>query len=120
MPGSGHLASGQTVYVKLRDAETIEDIVYRDAAGNMLYGLKMANGTNSQRNPPFPGTRAKSAALVRQKFLKADEYRQKLRLAAEDSEKRPDRDLEMESLVEVLGNRSQFNAFGRSQGANRL
>jgi len=102
MPGSGHLASGQTVYVKLRDAETIEDIVYRDAAGNMLYGLKMANGTNSQRNPPFPGTRAKSAALVRQKFLKADEYRQKLRLAAEDSEKRPDRDLEMESLVEVL------------------
>jgi len=102
MPGSGHLAGGQTVYVKLRQADTIDDIVYRDAAGNMLSGLKMANGTNSQRNPPFPGTRSKSAALVRQKFIKAGEYRDKLRIAADDPEKRPDRDLEMESLVEVL------------------
>lgn len=105
MPGSGHLASGQTVYVKLHRAATIDDLVYRDAAGRVLGGLKMANGTNSQRDPPFPGTRGKSAALVRQKFIKALAYRDKLAKAAGDPEKLPDRDLELETLVEVLEKR---------------
>lgn len=105
MPGSGHLASGQTVYVKLHRAATIDDLVYRDAAGRVLGGLKMANGTNSQKDPPFPGTRGKSAALVRQKFIKALAYRDKLAKAAGDPEKLPDRDLELETLVEVLEKR---------------
>ena len=34
MPGSGHLLSGQTIYVKLRGGKTIEDVLLRDAAGN--------------------------------------------------------------------------------------
>ena len=105
MPGSGHLASGQTVYVKLRKATTIDEIVYRDAAGRPHGGLKMANGTNSQRDPPFPGTRGKSAALVRQKFIKALAYRDKLAKAGDDSAKLPDRDLELEALVDVLEKR---------------
>mgnify|MGYP003326012739 CR=1 FL=1 len=105
MPGSGHLASGQTVYVKLRPANTIDDILYRDAAGGILGGLKMANGTNSQQEPPFPGTRGKSAALVRQKFVKAIGYRDKIRQAAGDREKLPDRDLELEAIVDVLEGR---------------
>ena len=105
MPGSGHLASGQTVYVKLRRAGTIDDLLYRDAAGRPLGGLKMANGTNSQKDPPFPGTRGKSAALVRQKFVKALAYRDKLAKAAGDPEKIPDRDLELEALVDVLEKR---------------
>lgn len=105
MPGSGHLSSGQTVYVKLRRAGTIDDLLYRDAAGRPLGGLKMANGTNSQRDPPFPGTRGKSAALVRQKFLKAIAHRDKIARAAGDAEKVPDRDLELESLIDVLEKR---------------
>ena len=105
MPGSGHLASGQTVYVKLRRAGTIDELLYRDADGRPLGGLKMANGTNSQKDPPFPGTRGKSAALVRQKFVQALAYRDKLARAAGDPEKAPDRDLELESLVEVLDKR---------------
>jgi imidazolonepropionase-like amidohydrolase len=105
MPGSGHLASGQTVYVKLRRADTIDDLLYRDAVGRPLGGLKMANGTNSQKEPPFPGTRGKSAALVRQKFVKALAYRDKLARAAGDPEKLPDRDLELEALVDVLEKR---------------
>jgi imidazolonepropionase-like amidohydrolase len=105
MPGSGHLASGQTVYVKLRRAGTIDELLYRDAAGQPLGGLKMANGTNSQMDPPFPGTRGKSAALVRQKFVKALAYRDKLVRAAGDPEKLPDRDLELEALVDVLEKR---------------
>lgn len=102
MPGSGHLSSGQTVYVKLRKAETIDDMLIRDADGRIAGGLKMANGTNSRRDPPFPGTRAKSASLVREQFVKAREYQKKLEAAKDDPEKRPDRDLAMECLVEVL------------------
>lgn len=102
MPGSGHLSSGQTVYVKLRDADTIEDMFIRDGEGKIAGGLKMANGTNSRRDPPFPGTRAKSAALVREQFVKAREYKRKLEAGKDDPEKMPARDLAMECLVEVL------------------
>lgn len=102
MPGSGHLLSGQTVYLKMRKAKTIEEMAIHDADGKILGGMKMANGTNSQREPPFPGTRSKSAALVREKFIKAQEYRRKIEAAQGDPEKMPDRDLEMEGLLEVL------------------
>jgi imidazolonepropionase-like amidohydrolase len=105
MPGSGHLLSGQTVYVKLRKATTIDDLLIRDDTGRPLGGMKMANGTNSQKDPPFPGTRSKSAALVRQKFLKAQDYRRKVADAHGDPAKLPDRDLEMEGLVDVLDGR---------------
>ena len=105
MPGSGHLLSGQTIYTKNKDGRTIEDVAIRDADGKILGGMKMANGTNSQKGPPFPGTRSKSAALVRQKYVKAQEYRRKLAEAQDDPEKKPDRDLEMEALVEVLEGR---------------
>jgi len=102
MPGSGHLLSGQTLYLKLRDGGTIDELTLRDADGRLRGGIKMANGTNSRRAPPFPGTRAKSAALVREQFVKAQEYRDKVKAAAGDLKKLPARDLGMEALVEVL------------------
>jgi len=100
MPGSGHLLSGQTVYIKLKDGRKIEDLAIRDEAGNMLGGMKMANGTNSRGDSPFPGTRAKAAAMVRSEFLKAEEYREKQEHA--DPDKRPERNLALEGLGEVL------------------
>jgi imidazolonepropionase-like amidohydrolase len=102
MSGSGHLISGQTIYVKLREGNDIESIAYRRADGGVDGGLKMANGTNSLREPPFPGTRAKSAALVRQKYIAAREYLQKIEAAGDDPEKLPPRDLALEALVEAL------------------
>ena len=105
MPGSGHLLSGQTLYLKLRGGTTADDFLITLPGGRIAGGLKMANGTNSIRSAgggPFPGTRAKSAALVREQFVKALEYRDKVRKAGDDAEKRPPRDLGMESLVEVL------------------
>ncbi len=102
MSGSGHLMSGQTIYVKLRDGNDIESIAYRRDDGSVDGGLKMANGTNSQAEPPFPGTRAKSAALVRQKYIAAQEYLRKIEEARDDAAKRPERDLAMEVLAEVL------------------
>ena len=79
MPGSGHLMSGQTLYIKMREATVIEDLLIINEKG-VYGGMKMANGTNPMRTTPgaFPGTRAKSAS------------------------KMPERDLRMEPLVEIL------------------
>lgn len=102
MPGSGHLISGQTLYLKLREARTIDDLLIKLPDGSNAGGLKMANGTNSIKAAPFPGTRAKSAALVREQYIKAQEYRDKIARAKGDPEKLPPRDLGLEELVEVL------------------
>ncbi|MBC9868440.1 MAG: amidohydrolase family protein [Opitutae bacterium] len=103
MSGSGHLLSGQTIYLKLRDGNKIEDLLIHTKEGEIAGGIKMANGTNSLKDPPFPGTRAKSAALVRQQFIKAQEYGAKIRTAAENPDTDPpDRDLGLEALAEVL------------------
>ena len=102
MPGSGHLSSGQTAYVKLRPATRIEDLLILDENGLPMGGLKMANGTNPQRDTPFPGTRGKSAALVRQAFIDAQDYQRRIEEAGDDVSKMPDRDLKLETLSEVL------------------
>jgi imidazolonepropionase-like amidohydrolase len=104
MPGSGHLLSGQTIYLKYRDGKTLDDLAIKDGQGNILGGMKMANGTNSIRTPggPFPGTRSKSAALAREQFIRAQNYRERIRQANGDKDKMPPRDLGMEGLLEVL------------------
>lgn len=103
MPGSGHLLSGQTAHLKLRPANTINDMLFcKDPLNDICGGMKMANGTNSIRQAPFPGTRAKSAALVRQMYVKAQEYRAKIQAAKGDPAKMPKRELDMEALVQVL------------------
>lgn len=106
MPGSGHLVSGQTLYCKLRYAgkgpSTIEDILIRDENAKPLGGLKMANGTNSQGESPFPGTRGKSAFLVREQYIKAREYHAKQVAAKGDPDKMPARDLHLEALVQAM------------------
>ncbi len=102
MPGSGHLLSGQTLYVKHRDSKVIDDLLIRRPDGSLAYGIKMANGTNSRKDPPFPGSRAKSAALVRERFQEAIEYRDRVAQAAGDADKLPPRDLGLETLGEIL------------------
>ncbi|MDE0892017.1 MAG: amidohydrolase family protein [Planctomycetota bacterium] len=114
MPGSGHLSSGQTAYVKLRFGDetprTIDAITYRFPDGSPMGGLKMANGTNSIRNKGeggFPGTRGKSAFLVRSFYIRAQEYKAKIEAAVDDDgnpdeSKLPSRDLHLEALLEVM------------------
>ncbi|MFP8489891.1 amidohydrolase family protein [Gracilimonas sp. Q87] len=103
MPGSGHLMSGQTVYLKLRKANVIEDmLLYTDEEKTIYGGLKMANGTNPRGNPPSAGTRSKAAAMVRELYVKAQEYKAKIEAADGDESKMPARDIGMETLVEVL------------------
>lgn len=117
MPGSGHLMSGQTVYLKLRaDPETIEDWLFCDDPATEVCGsMKMANGTNSMSDDPFPGTRAKSAAMVRELFTEARTYAEKRAKGdtgeGEGEGRAPDRDLGLEAVNEVLSGerRVQFH-----------
>lgn len=102
MPGSGHLLSGQTIYLKLRERFTVEELAVRNADGSIAGGIKMANGTNPQKKAPFPGTRGKAAALVRAQFHRARDYRRKVEAAGDDPAKLPERSLAMEALLEAM------------------
>jgi len=98
MPGSGHLMSGQTVYVKNRRKAKIDELWIAGADGRPMGGLKMANGTNPLGSPPEPGTRAKAMAMVRQKFIDAREYRDARR---KDPASKPI-DIGLEAMAEAL------------------
>jgi len=102
MPGSGHLLSGQTIYMKLRDVNTVEELAVRNPDGSIAGGIKMANGTNPRKSAPFPGTRSKSAALVRAQFHRARDYQRKVAAANGDPDKMPDRKLGLEALIEAM------------------
>src|SRR6266404_1024418 len=82
MPGSGNVIGGQTLYVKLR-GHTVEQmrITGQLADGTeVLGGLKMANGENpkgyGKNKQQAPFTRMKVAALQREQFVKAREYKE--------------------------------------------
>jgi imidazolonepropionase-like amidohydrolase len=109
MPGSGNVIGGQTVYVKLR-GRTVEDM--HIIPGDVLGGLKMANGENPKRfnfdgRKAAPGTRMKVAALQREQFVKARDYQRQwaaYQKKKDDGKEAspPDRDITLEPLVEVL------------------
>src|ERR1700739_2461326 len=106
LPGSGNVMGGQSAYVKLRGA-TIEQMLIPGPIG----GMKMANGTNPKgygRRDQAPMTRMEEAALARGIYEKALQYQEKWAaynkaVAANDKNaKAPDRDHELEAVVEIL------------------
>lgn len=112
MPGSGHLMSGQTVYLKLRtEPRTINDWLFcDDPVRGVCGGMKMANGTNSIREEKaFPDTRAMSAKRVRELFQGALAYRGKKESAGRDESKRPPVDLGKEALLQILDGERQVH-----------
>lgn len=109
MPGSGNVMGGQTAYVKLRGGTIEEMLIFKDGIAG---GMKMANGENPKRaygsRNMAPSTRMAVAALQRRVFVRAQDYRRKwdeYRQAVADAKKdarEPDRDLELEPVVEIL------------------
>ena len=95
MPGSGNVIGGQTVYVKYR-GRSIEEMRILGQWGKkeILGGLKMANGENpkgyGKGKGVAPFTRMKIAALQRETFQKAKEYKAKL-----DAGTKVDRDVSL-------------------------
>lgn len=92
--GPGALASGQTMIAKT-SYNTVEEALV-DSATMVAFTL----GSMVERYFDKPGTRAKGVAMLRQEFIKAGEYAEKRN--AKDESKRPDKDLKMEALADIL------------------
>src|SRR5207244_11221154 len=91
MPGSGNAIGGQTLYVKLRSGPIANMMVQPGAPEG---GLKMANGENPKRaygtKNQAPTTRMRLAALQREQFVKALDYRRKSQSYRQAQEKAKD------------------------------
>jgi imidazolonepropionase-like amidohydrolase len=98
-PGSGNPIGGQTVALKSA-GRTVDDMLIREPCS-----VKSALGENPKRiygeRKKLPSTRLGVAAVIRDAFTKAQNYRAQREYAA--SEGKPfDRDLGLEVLVRVL------------------
>lgn len=95
----GALVSGQTMVVKLAgttaDAAVLAPVAMVAAT---LGDAARASGEGADKKSP--GTRSKAVAMLRADLVKAQEYVRKRQLA--DESKRPDRDLRLDALANVL------------------
>jgi len=89
--GPGAVISGQTMIVKT-NGRTIDEAVVDSTAM-----LAMTIGPSVSQNFESPGTQAKAVAMLRQKLIEAQQYRE-----GQSGDNPPSRDLGMEVLVEVL------------------
>ena len=89
--GPGAPISGQTMVVKTNGTTVEEALV------DSVSMVAMTLGPSVERRFDSPGTRAKTVAMLREQFVKAQAYREK-----KASENAPDPDLGMEVLVRVL------------------
>lgn len=92
----GELISGQTIIVKTT-GNTVTDAVIDPVA---TVAATLSQRAKKNEKGKSPGTRGKMMAMLRAEFLKARDYQKKLAKADED--KKPDRDLKLETLTQVL------------------
>ena len=105
LPGSSNLFGGRGVTLKNVPSRTAEGMKFPGAP----YGLKMACGENPKRvygsRNTSPQTRMGNVAGYRRAWQSASEYRESLRrwkAAGSDPDKRPARNLQLETLAGVL------------------
>jgi imidazolonepropionase-like amidohydrolase len=105
LPGSGNLFGGRSVTVKNVPARTADAMKFPGAP----YGLKMACGENPMRvyggRNTMPSTRMGNVAAYRKAWQAATEYNErwkKWRADGADATKRPDKNLQLETLAGVL------------------
>ncbi|MDR3599962.1 MAG: amidohydrolase [Desulfosporosinus sp.] len=99
-PGSGNVIGGTGVVMKTA-GKIVDKMIVRDPAG-----LKVAFGENPKmvygEQKKMPMTRMGTAALLRQALVDAQVYRDKLEEGKTDSDKIPERDLGLETLLKVI------------------
>jgi imidazolonepropionase-like amidohydrolase len=101
LPGSANLIGGRSATLRLIPARTVQEMKYPGAP----YGLKMACGENpkSVYAQKGPATRMANLAGYRAAFAEAEKYRTEWDAYLKDpSGEKPDRDLKLETLAEVL------------------
>jgi imidazolonepropionase-like amidohydrolase len=102
LPGSANLIGGRSATLRLVPARTVQEMKYPGAP----YGLKMACGENPKDDEEYPATRMGNVAGYRAAFAEAEKYREEWDDYLEDSNgERPERDLKLETLAEVLRGR---------------
>lgn len=99
-PGSGNVVGGFNLAMKT-SGKVVDRMILKNPVG-----LKIAFGENPKRvygsGKKSPMTRMATAALLRENFIKALNYMNKLERGAGEPDKMPDRDLKIEPFVEVL------------------
>ena len=106
LPGSANLIGGRSVVVHLVPGRSVQEMKFPGAP----YGLKMACGENPVRvyggRGQAPLTRMGNVAGYRSAFIAAERYRRRWDawLASRQGEA-PDRDLQLETLADVLRGR---------------
>jgi imidazolonepropionase-like amidohydrolase len=101
LPGSANLIGGRSAVLRLVPSRTVQEMKFPGAP----YGLKMACGENPKRvyQERGPSTRMGNMAGYRAAWVKADEYRRRWDKWLDDRDgDPPTRDLELETLAEVL------------------
>lgn len=98
----GELISGQTIIVKTV-GNTVEEALMVSPA---TLAATLGRQAQKKGDGKSPGTRGKMMSLLRAELIKTREYMDKLRTAPED--KKPARDLKLESLSMVLRNQIPF------------
>ncbi len=92
--GTGALISGQTMIVKTHGT-TVEQAVVQPVTA-----VAFTLGATVRENFQKPGTRSKGVAMLREKFIEAQDYARKMK--SKDPAKRPTRDLKLEVLADIL------------------
>lgn len=107
-PGSANVVGGTGAVIKTA-GRIIEEMIVREPAG-----LKVAFGENPKsvygEQKKMPMTRMGTAALLRQAFVDAQNYRDKLEQGKSDPEKLPERDLGLETINLVLEKKIPLHA----------
>ncbi len=92
--GTGALISGQTMIVKTYGTTVEQSLV------QPVTTVAFTLGATVRENFQKPGTRSKGVAMLREKFIEAQEYARKMK--SKDPAKRPTRDLKLEILADIL------------------
>lgn len=107
-PGSANVIGGTGVVVKTA-GRIVEEMIVREPAG-----LKVAFGENPKfvygEQKKMPTTRMGTAALLRQAFVDAQNYKEKLEQGRSDPDKLPERDLGLENINLVLDKKIPLRA----------
>jgi imidazolonepropionase-like amidohydrolase len=105
LPGSGNLIGGRGVTIKNVPSRSVQGMKFPGAP----HGLKMACGENPKRvyggRSRSPATAMGNVAGYRAAWIRATKYRDQMnkwRSEGADPTKRPDRDLQLETLAGVL------------------
>ena len=117
VPGSANLIGGQGMVLRTHGSVVIEERTLKAPAG-----LKAALGENPKRvyagKGQMPSTRLGNAAVMRQAFVAAQNYANKLKKGKRKKSDAPDRDLKNEGILLALNREIPLR--GHSHSANDI